>query len=386
MLELSFQHKFYFPVYFTENVFKPSNNTLLKALRIYRGENYENTQFLVCIENSILQFNPKLKENCILYFKAHQLNVPIFLSLNGGEECKNSLEPALIVAEATHLHGIDRHSYIIAIGGGAFLDMVGFAAAISHRGVRLIRVPTTVLAQNDSGVGVKNAINAFGKKNYLGTFTLPFGVINDADFLQSLDQRNWRAGIAEAVKVALIMNHDFFQQIQSKVKLLVNRDAETMQWLIQECAKTHIQHIAQGGDPFEQGSSRPLDYGHWVAHKLEFISNYEILHGEAVAAGMLVDAQYALLNNWLTLEEYQTIENLLLDLGFPLNYPQYFLEQENISQLLNGLTEFAQHLGGELTITMLNGIGESFNIHHVEEKLMLRALKNTLFKPALKAY
>src|SRR5690606_34883231 len=117
----------------------------------------------------------------------------------GGEASKNDEAIYKQIVEATHLYGIDRHSYIAVIGGGAVIDMVGFAAAISHRGIRLIRIPTTVLSQNDSAVGVKNSVNLFGKKNYLGTFTPPYAVLNDFNFLKTLDDRDWSSGISEAI-------------------------------------------------------------------------------------------------------------------------------------------------------------------------------------------
>ena len=114
------------------------------------------------------------------------------------------------VHRAIHEYGIDRHAYVLAVGGGALLDMVGYAAATAHRGVRLVRVPTTVLSQNDSGIGVKNSVNAFGKKNFLGTFAPPFAVFNDFTFLTTLSDRDWRAGISEAIKVALLKDATFF--------------------------------------------------------------------------------------------------------------------------------------------------------------------------------
>ncbi len=122
----------------------------------------------------------------------------------GGEHVKN--DPALVTRLQQRLVelGIDRHAFVVGIGGGAFLDLIGYVAATTHRGIRHIRVPTTVLAQNDSGVGVKNGVNAFGMKNLLGSFAPPFAVLNDADFLRTLHPRDKIAGIAEAVKVALI--------------------------------------------------------------------------------------------------------------------------------------------------------------------------------------
>ena len=165
---------------------------------------------------------------------------------------------------------------LIAIGGGALLDVAGFAAAMAHRGVRLIRVPTTVLSQDDSAIGVKNGINAFDKKNYLGTFAAPFAVINDSRFLPTLSDRDWRSGISEAIKVALIRDAAFFDFIEANAVKLHDRDLPVMEQLVHRSAELHYDHITTNGDPYEQGSSRPLDYGHWAAHKLEPVTDYRL--------------------------------------------------------------------------------------------------------------
>src|SRR5204862_561409 len=132
-----------------------------------------------------------------------------------GERVKNKHDWVLRVHHAIERAGLCRHSFLAAVGGGAVLDMAGLAAATAHRGIRHIRIPTTVLSQNDSGIGVKNGVNAFGKKNFLGTFAPPFAVINDSGFLTTLDDRDWRSGIAEAIKVALIKDAPFFNFIKT---------------------------------------------------------------------------------------------------------------------------------------------------------------------------
>ena len=190
----------------------------------------------------------------------------------GGEQVKH--DPELVTRLQRRLVelGIDRHCYVVAIGGGAFLDMVGFVAATTHRGVRHVRVPTTVLGQNDSGVGVKNGVNAFGVKNLLGTFAPPFAVLNDSSFLRTLHPRDRIAGIAEAVKVALIRDRVFFEWLEAQVDALRACAPEATARMIRRCAELHMRQIAHGGDPFETGSARPLDYGHWSAHKLEALT------------------------------------------------------------------------------------------------------------------
>src|SRR5690606_8630032 len=143
----------------------------------------------------------------------------------GGEACKNDRDAIYRVLNAIDEAHIDRQSYVIVIGGGAVLDCVGFAAAIAHRGVRLVRLPTTTLAQADSGVGVKNGINGFGKKNFLGSFAVPWAVINDERFLDTLPDRVWRAGFSEVVKVALLKDAAMFAELERSAPGVRRRDA-----------------------------------------------------------------------------------------------------------------------------------------------------------------
>lgn len=272
------------------------------------------------------------------------------------------------MVEATHTFGIDRHSYLIALGGGALLDMVGYAAAISHRGIRLVRIPTTVLSQNDSAVGVKNSINAFGKKNYLGTFTPPFAVLNDFTFLESLEDRDWRSGISEAVKVALIKDLEFFEWLEKEAAALARREMEPMKEHIIRSAKHHMAHIA-GEDPFEFGSSRPLDFGHWAAHKLEKLSDFRIRHGEAVAIGIALDSAYSFLLGRIGEGDLIRIFSLFHNLGLSLYAPE--LQEE---ALLQGLKEFQEHLGGKLTVMLLDALGRGVEVHEMDSNLIVKAL------------
>ncbi|MDO8993062.1 MAG: 3-dehydroquinate synthase, partial [Daejeonella sp.] len=243
--------------------------------------------------------------------------------------------------------------------------------AVSHRGIRHIRIPTTVLSQNDSGIGVKNGINYFGKKNFLGTFAPPVAVFNDQEYLKTLNERHWRSGISEAAKVALIKDPEFFLWIENNAIALVERDIDTMNYLIKRCAELHMQHIA-GKDPFESGSSRPLDFGHWSAHKLEQLSDFEVLHGEAVAMGMALDTVYSNLSGHLTDAESHRVLDLLIKLGFELSHPIMQISANN-SAILSGLEEFREHLGGELTIMLLNGIGKGLEVHQIDNEILIQA-------------
>src|SRR5499427_7271842 len=281
-------------VFFTRNAFDPDNLVLKNVLS--GGERGRLRKALVVLDESIAQAQPELARQIEDYFATHADCVTLVcppLVIEGGERTKNSYFHVSEIHSHIDRYHIDRHSYVIGVGGGALLDMVGLAAATAHRGVRHVRLPSTTLSQADSGVGVKNGINAFGKKNFIGTFAPPFAVINDFQLLSSLSERDKRAGFAEAVKVALIRDFEFFKALESDAADLSAFEPAAMQRLIHRCAELHLEHIATSGDPFEFGSARPLDFGHWSAHKLEQLSEYKLRHGEAVAIGIALDTIYS---------------------------------------------------------------------------------------------
>ncbi|MFQ6024675.1 MAG: 3-dehydroquinate synthase, partial [Acidiferrobacterales bacterium] len=247
--------------------------------------------------------------------------------------------------------------------------------ATTHRGVRHVRVPTTVLAQNDSGVGVKNAINAFGVKNLVGTFAPPFAVLNDFDFLSTLEGRDKIAGMAEAVKISLIRDNSFFSWLEARADDLAVFEPDVAAYLIRRCAEIHMRHIATSGDPFETGSARPLDFGHWSAHKLESLTNHALRHGEAVAIGIALDTRYSVQQGLLGQGNDVRVCELLERLGFRLWHPVMELRSSDGSPaLMAGLHEFREHLGGELTVTLLADIGRGVEVHKIQETVVLEAM------------
>jgi 3-dehydroquinate synthase len=272
-------------------------------------------------------------------------------------------------------HRIDRHSFVVAVGGGAVLDAVGLVAATSHRGIRLIRVPTTVLSQNDSGVGVKNSVNLKGAKNFVGTFAPPFAVLNDIAFIDDLPTREKIAGMAEAVKVALIRDADFFHWLERNIDALSLFERAAMSVLIRRCAELHMRQIAHGGDPFEGGSARPLDFGHWAAHKMESLTRNHVRHGEAVAIGIALDTRYSVLAGLLEPGIEDRVAALLELLGFRLWHPVLEARAaDGSSPIMQGVAEFREHLGGELTITLLADIGRGVEVHEMDERHIQEAI------------
>ncbi len=367
VVQQQFNVRYSFPVIFARDVLDPKNPVLAEVIgRSGRRCN----RALIAVDSEVSRLDKSLIERIYQYAQAHkevmEFAAPHVL-VRGGEICKHEPLEVDRIHALVERHRICRHSFIIGIGGGAVLDAVGYAAATAHRGVRLIRLPTTVLAQNDAGIGVKNGVNAFGRKNFIGTFAPPFAVINDAAFLETLPARDLRAGIAEAVKVALIRDRAFFDFLFGARVRLSRFEQTTMEEMIFRCADLHLEHIRHSGDPFESGSSRPLDFGHWVAHKIEEIVGSDVRHGEAVAIGIALDSLYSHRLGMLGELELRRILMLLEVLGFALYHPVLsWLDVEK------ALSEFREHLGGELSIPLLRGIGRKTEVREIDIALMKR--------------
>jgi 3-dehydroquinate synthase len=370
-LQQSFSVRFDYKVYFTTHLFRNNNSLFHDFLQSQKSDTTKKLLFV--LDKGVVQHHPDLQQEIRDYFDSEESFslVPEMLVLPGGEAAKNDPNLFLQIVDAINAYGIDRHSYLVAVGGGSILDLAGYAAAISHRGIRHIRVPTTVLSQNDSGVGVKNGINYFNKKNFLGTFAPPVAVFNDYFFLTTLNDEEWRSGMSEAVKVALIKNAEFYQWLKKNAKVLAQRNMEAMEYLIKECAALHLQHIASG-DPFEMGSSRPLDFGHWSAHKLEQLSGFSVRHGEAVAFGIALDTAYSYLSGRINETDARNIIDLLQTLGFAITHPLMEINDDH-SPVLQGLNEFREHLGGRLTIMLLQSIGKGVEVHELDTELLKKS-------------
>ncbi len=366
-----------FPVVFTRGLFDPGNLVLVDAIDRL-GENRRH-RALVFIDSHVAEAHPELAARVQAYFAANSSRLELLadpLIVPGGEAVKNDLslvEGFMNVMLDSHL---DRHAFAIIVGGGAVLDAVGLAAALVHRGLRQVRVPTTVLAQNDAGVGVKNGINLRGGKNAIGTFAPPFAVLNDFDFLLTLPDRDWLCGVAEAFKVSIIRDRDFLEELVANAERYPARDFEAMQRLVIRCAEIHLEHIRTNGDPFEYGRARPLDFGHWSAHKLELLSGFRISHGEAVASGVMLDSIYARLQGWISADEFAVIRSGFSRSGFRLWFPELDArDAQGRREIFGGLQDFQEHLGGELTVTFPRGLGARHEVHEIDLAIMENAIQ-----------
>ena len=375
MLERTIHLELVHRIEFTRNLFSPVNSVLADV--VSKSGSSESSKFIVFVDGGVVGGKQNLLREIQSWFNAKDGELELVDSpfvLPGAEACKNDWSLIPEIWEKMNRNSIDRHSYVLAIGGGAFLDMVGFAASTAHRGVRLIRVPTTSLSQGDGGVGVKNGINYFGKKNWVGSFSVPFAVINDFAFLESLDDTSRRAGIIEAIKVALVRNKKFFIEIEKLSDRLFKLEQAALEYVIQRSAEEHVDHISTSGDPYELGSARPLDFGHWVAHKLEQISAFRIGHGEAVAVGLAVDLIYSKRVGIISKDDCDRILNLIRSTGFNIYDPELSRIEAGRSVILQGLEEFREHLGGILTITLVPEIGRKIEVNDMDETEILASI------------
>ncbi len=361
-IPVTFKHR----IIFTRDAFNPLNHSLADVLAEDGGR-----RAIVFVEENVVTAWPELLDGIQIYFNELDLEFQGISVLPGGEVAKaddNLVRDVWAAIDASHL---DRHSYALVIGGGAFLDAVGYAAATAHRGVRLIRFPTTTLSQDDSGVGVKCAINYFGKKNWVGAFSVPYAVINDFTFLHSQDEETRRGGLIEAVKVALVRDAGFFEWIEANLTALAAMEPESLEACVEKSALLHAQHIATGGDAFESGSSRPLDFGHWAAHKLEAMTHYQLPHAPAVAIGLALDTLYSARCGLLKFSLAEQILRVLDGLQLAIYHPALdWRDDTGRRRLLDGLDEFREHLGGELTVLLLADIGIGTDVHSLDEMLL----------------
>jgi 3-dehydroquinate synthase len=356
---------------FTDDVLGHDQQVLARLLEP-SGDEPARVQFWLDahIARAVPQLKPRIRE----FVAAHRDRIVMpgnIQTVPGGEPVKNDIHILERMLKCIHAAGLDRRSYVVVIGGGAVLDAVGFAAALAHRGIRLVRLPTTTLAQADSGLGVKNAVNLFSQKNWIGTFAVPWGVVNDATLLATLPDREFRCGFSEAVKVSLLKDAAAFTDICRLADRIRARDWASAGPVIRRSAELHLAHITQGGDPFEALEARPLDFGHWSAHRLEVLTNFTVRHGEAVAMGVALDTMYSSLVHGLPESDALATLDCLVRLGLPITHPLLCAADA----VFDGLEQFRQHLGGRLTLTMLPQVGTKLDVHAIDRVAMTQAAR-----------
>jgi 3-dehydroquinate synthase len=287
--------------------------------------------------------------------------------LPDGERYKNwetlqTIFDALVDARA------ERETTVIALGGGVIGDMAGFAAACWQRGAPFLQVPTTLLAQVDSSVGGKTAINHPRGKNLIGAFYQPRAVLIDTATLRTLPARELRAGLAEVIKYGLIRDAAFFEWLEHRIESLLALDAESIAIAVERSCRNKAEVVA--ADETERGVRATLNLGHTFGHAIETATGYtQWLHGEAVAAGMMIAAEVSLRLGWLTENDCARIEGLLLRAGLPVRGPA--LDCAQVWHLMAGDKKV---VGGTIRFVLLKGIGDAVVTAEVPKAVVDAAL------------
>jgi 3-dehydroquinate synthase len=266
--------------------------------------------------------------------------------------------------------GTDRKSVVVALGGGVVGDLAGFAAASFGRGLALMQIPTTLLAQVDSSVGGKVGINLPAAKNMVGAFWQPCGVLIDTAVLDSLPLREYRAGLAEVVKYGVILDADFFTYLENHIEPLNRRDAATLQQVIRRCCQLKAD-VVQSDEREETGRRAVLNYGHTFCHALEAVTGYrQLLHGEAVSIGMLCASRLAQMLGRVDPSLTDRQRDLLQALGLPLDVPQ--VEPERI---LAAMARDKKVEHGRLRFVLPTRLGHVELVSDVDPELVRQALQ-----------
>ncbi len=275
-------------------------------------------------------------ETVMKALKGKGLN-PILITVPDGEEYK-TLKEASLIFDSLVEHKMERSSPIIALGGGVIGDMSGFVAATFLRGVPYIQVPTTLLAQVDSSVGGKTAVNHPKGKNLIGAFYQPKAVFIDPDFLKTLDEREKRAGLAEAVKYGVILDKDFFKFLEDNPGELL-KAGDIITGAIEKSCEIKARVVS--ADEKESGLRSILNFGHTFAHAIEALTGYGTFkHGEAVSIGMVMAAKLSVGLGLATPDTEKRVRELLLSIGLPINAPnlsaESFIESMRLDKKVAG--------------------------------------------------
>lgn len=287
----------------------------------------------------------------------------VLVEMPDGEEFKNSTTLNRIYDELLEF-GVDRGSFVVALGGGVVGDVAGYAAATWMRGIPFVQVPTTLLAQVDSSVGGKTGIDHPGGKNLIGAFYQPRLVLIDVDTLMTLDQRQFHAGLAEVIKYGVAIDRQFFEFLELNSDKLLMMDPDLLINIIFRSCQMKAQVVEL--DEKEAGLRAVLNYGHTLGHAFESLSGYrDLVHGEAVAIGMVLAARVSAAEGLCRQEDVSRIAALISRCGLPVENPHF-----DRLQLLNAVAADKKSKGGSITFICNKGIGMYAMSHHTPEELL----------------
>lgn len=292
-------------------------------------------------------------------------------SFPAGEDSKNLITVQAVLKELVE-HHFDRNDCIIALGGGVVGDLAGFAASIYMRGIAVIQIPTSLLAQVDSSIGGKTGVDFDRYKNMIGAFYMPKLVYINTATLSTLDPRQFYSGMAEVMKYGLIMNASFYEWLLGKIYEIQDRDPATLEEMIETCCQCKQRVVER--DPFENGERAILNFGHTLGHAIEKYMDFKLLHGECVALGSVCAAYISWKKKKLSKEEYYEIRDMFVPFRLPISMTQ--MEPEKIVELTKSDKKSD---GGGIKFILLKKVGKAVIDKSVTAEEMLAALQEICF-------
>ncbi|WP_313760507.1 3-dehydroquinate synthase, partial [Rhizobium sp.] len=296
------------------------------------------------------------------------------LVLPAGEKTK-SFEHLITACDKVLEARVERNDYVIALGGGVIGDLSGFVAGIIRRGVRFVQIPTSLLSQVDSSVGGKTGINSRHGKNLIGVFHQPDLVLADADVLNTLSEREFRAGYAEVAKYGLIDKPDFFAWLEKNWQSVFSGGAARIEAIAASCQAKSDVVVA---DEHENGQRALLNLGHTFGHALEAATAYDssrLVHGEGVAIGMVLAHEFSARMNLASPDDAKRVEHHLKEVGLPTRMSQIPGTLPPAEVLMDAIAQDKKVKGGKLTFILTRGIGQSFVANDVPASEVLSFLK-----------
>jgi 3-dehydroquinate synthase len=363
--------------YFQHSNFKPLLMNLTTDLRL-QG---------IYIDASLQSLSDFLHQRQAQYSKfyilvdehTHELCIPLLLSrvrvlqsseiieMGAGEEYK-SLQTATQIWETLIENFADRKTLILNLGGGVVTDLGGLVASLFKRGIDFVHIPTTLLGMIDAAIGGKTAVNVGGAKNMIGTFNPPQGVFISVDFLSTLNRRDLYSGFGELIKYGLIASKDLWQSIE---KHELNENME-LEWMIEECALIKSSIVSE--DFHEKGKRKWLNFGHTAGHALEAFAMHghirTLMHGEAVALGMIIELQLSVQLLHFDPQCQQRIQHFILD-----NFDLYPIENKDFAKLIQWMKMDKKNQDSQVNFVLLSEVGVAHYDQKVEDQQILHALQ-----------
>lgn len=266
----------------------------------------------------------------------------------------------------------DRKDLLIALGGGVVGDITGYAAATYLRGIDFVQIPTTLLAQSDSSIGGKTGVDFDGYKNMVGAFYMPKLVYMNISVLKQLDDRQFYSGFAEVMKSALIKDAMFYEWLLEHMYEIHDRDSEVLEEMVMRSCT--VKKLVVEKDPTEKGDRALLNFGHTVGHAIEKYKNFEMLHGECVALGMVAAAFLSWKHNWLSMEEYYEVRDMLVPFQLPIS-----IDDIDPYEILRLTKSDKKMEGGQIKFVLLKKVGKAVIDKTITEEELLGAINEIYF-------